>query len=47
MMQFKIGDEIILECKYFHSCDGCQLQNLNYQKQLELKQYMYLVTHPH
>lgn len=28
------------ECKYFHSCDGCQLQNLNYQKQLELKQDM-------
>lgn len=28
------------KCKYFHSCDGCQLQNLNYQKQLELKQDM-------
>ena len=24
-------------CKYYHKCGGCQLQHLNYQKQLEYK----------
>lgn len=28
------------ECQYFPQCDGCQLHNLNYEKQLELKRDM-------
>ncbi len=28
------------KCKFFSQCDGCQLQNLDYNKQLELKRNM-------
>ncbi len=28
------------KCKFFPQCDGCQLQNLDYNKQLELKRNM-------
>ncbi|HSH36773.1 MAG TPA: 23S rRNA (uracil(1939)-C(5))-methyltransferase RlmD, partial [Schnuerera sp.] len=28
------------KCKFFPQCDGCQLQNLDYKKQLELKRNM-------
>ena len=24
-------------CEYFHQCDGCELQDLKYEKQLELR----------